>query len=114
MHGSPAYPRRATSVERERDDLGGTEIDFVTLVTAPSEEAAIGTTADVWVVENGGKLEATGPMVVVPPAQIAAVEARLTAALAAAADPRAVLAAAAPLVLAALRETSGSSASRAA
>ena len=43
-------------------------------------------------------------MVVVPREQIALVEARLTAALAGAADPGAILSAAAPLVLAVLRE----------
>ncbi len=84
-----------------RDRLSG---DVLTIVTQPSEAATVGTTAYVWLVENGGKLEATGPMVVVPREQIAAVEARLTAAIAGAADPRAVLAAAAPLVLAVLRE----------
>ena len=84
-----------------RDRLTGA---FLTITTSPSEEATVGTSAYVWLVENAGKLEATGPMVVVPPAQCAAVEARLTAAVAAAADPAAVLVAAAPLVLAVLRE----------
>ncbi len=80
-----------------RDRLTG---EYLTVGTAPGDMPALGTHMFIWVLENGAKLVPSGPMLMIPAAAISAVEANL--ATLPAADRRA-LAAAAPLVLAALR-----------
>ena len=92
-----------------RDRLTGA---FVTVTSAPTEDVVgAGAVAYTWLIENAGRSTTVGPVIVIPPECVAAVEARLreaiataTAAGATADQLRLVLAAAAPLVLAALRD----------
>ncbi|HVV83209.1 MAG TPA: hypothetical protein VHE35_09015 [Kofleriaceae bacterium] len=86
-----------------RDRLAG---GYLTVGTSPDDMPAMGSHLFLWVLDNAGKLVPTGPMLMIPPASIDAVEARLRDLAAGASsdeERRLVLAAAAPHVLAVLR-----------
>ncbi len=92
-----------------RDRLTGA---YLTVGTTPDALPAMGSHMFLWLLDSAGKLQPTGPMLMVPPALIDAVTARLTAAVADVTDDerRLRLAAAAPDVLAVLREAAAAAA----
>ena len=85
-----------------RDRVTG---DTVTVPTTPGDMPRMGTSMFVWLLDNAGTWLPGGPMIMIPPVALPAVTERLKALVDAApeADRRAVLAAAAPTVLAVLR-----------
>ena len=95
-----------------RDRLTGA---YLTVGTTPDALPAMGSHMFLWLLDNAGKLQPTGPMLMVPPALIDAVTARLAAAATDVTDDerRLRLAAAAPDVLAVLREAAAAEAAEA-